>query len=455
MKASWKDTNELNEALGDNFDVAAGWADFNQKKEKKRPIPFWFWGTLSMIGLTLIVGLFYCQHKLSANHASVKVSSQLLLEEEPSTAVSYINIAANYSKEKQPSSVEGTKVISDRRSKVLKTLGGHTPITTTVLVSPKYAQSIIPLSTKNTFQKGNKKLQNHLLKDNMLAVKKTKQATTKLLSLKRNSIDYLPILLNPLVVVETKVVPTKHTQTIPITPDKKWALGLAYTYNRPERKINGADEEYQNLRQTGEQFLEQQQVSLSIAHSFNRTFFLSTGFTYGRYRSRLVEKIQTLQSPVTYDNVVVETQTQNNITNEVKGTAIGSQLSINQSTRYQLYQTLTIPVQLGVQLPLNRNWDVSLLSGVGLNVWQHSSGNTYASTLPNGEFTPINTLGYRSWGTVESISNVQLQRKITKQLNLNLGLQAKFDLTNRLQNNGGVSDKWKSYGLSIGISKTW
>jgi len=96
-----------------------------------------------------------------------------------------------------------------------------------------------------------------------------------------------------------------------------------------------------------------------------------------------------------------------------------------------------------------------LLSGVAVNVWQHASGNTYASTLPDGVFQPINALGYRSGGTIESSTNLQIQRKLSKHLNLNVGVQTKFDLTNRLQNNGEASDKWKSYGLSIGISKTW
>lgn len=463
MQEPWKDTNDLNKALGDDFDLVTGWAAFNKKKEKERPIPFWFLGACLMLGVTLVIGLCFYQNKLAANASSATIDASILVEKNSSIAVSSLKLMPDYMKGKeQIINEDNGGTIADSSSKDLKILESQqvrkqiTLTRSSLMIN--YAITPNTFTTQHLTQKTKKHPLNQPIKNNVLARKKTKQLTTKSFFPKRKTMDYLPIFLKPLVIKERiipAINPILSTHKIIPIPYEKWTLDLTYTYNRPKRKINGSNETYQNLRQTGEQFLEQQQIDLSITRSINRVLFLKTGLSYGRYRSRLVEKIQVLQSPVTYDNVVIETQTQNNITNEIKGTTIGSQLSINQSTRHQLYQTLAIPIQLGIQLPLKQDWKVSVFSGIAFNVWQHTSGNTYASQLPDGLFQPVSGLGYRSWGTVENISNLQIQRKIAKQLSLSLGLQAKFDVTNRLQNNQGVSDKWRSYGLSIGISKTW
>ncbi len=464
MHESWNDTNDLNEALGDDFDVAAGWEDFNHKKEKKRPIPFWLWGALSILGVTIFVYFFKGKHQQEiiqtiATNSSLTLNSNtsptIAIKDlnEKNLAVNTIenNRHTNFSKS---SNILRKAVRKNQKNSLIKsTLANEKNI-----LLPKIdAQLLLAKDYKPKLQHNTGLTTNNGSKNKI-----TTGATipySLMPSSRKDYINYLPSLIHPLTIERVVSIPQldnlSNLQTIPLANEKNWTLGLAYTYNSPKRVLKQNEEDYQNLRQEGEQFLEQQQVDFIATQSFNNGFFFSTGLTYGRYRSRLVEKIQVLQSPIVYNDVIIETQTQNNITNEIRGDAIGSQLSIKESTRYQVYQTLAIPIQIGMQIPIKRDWQLSFGTGVALNLWQHTKGFTYASTLPNGEFIPVASLGYRSAGTVEHISTLQLQKKITKDLRINLGLQTKFDLNNRMKKELGISDKWKSYGLSIGISRTW
>lgn len=440
---NWHDTDELDELLGGELDLDQAWSEFKKDKKKTRRIPIWWCfglGSILLLGVVWFAGN-YIKLKMDSKetaavllHPSVAIPSfekttlssdteQALPQKEVLSSANnsikgVITTQSSYlmtSRQKINANPDSQKLSSDRKSQDNKS-------TYSVL-----SQDWINANQNNSKISSDEKSQN----------KKATPLPSLSLYLSPQRLEKIPI---PYKIPLSKISPSFTS--------KKWSVGINYAIANAHRNLTGGRADYTQRRQE-EQFLEANRIELSITRDLSTYFFFQTGLAWTQYRSRIEENIQTITSPVQFENVITETQTKDNLTEEIIGTATGSQLIINRFTRYQRYQTLSIPVQLGVSLRLSSQWQLRASTGVLIGVLGQSAGNTFASALPDGVYQPVSELNYRTAGMLEGIGRLNLLRSFGKS-HVTVGLQGALDINNRFKDTTSGVDKFSNYGVQVG-----
>lgn len=435
-------TEELDELLGGELNLDQAWSEFNKDKKKTRRLPFWWCFGLGSSCLLGVLGVFMYlniqeqQTTMPIAHSSIyekiaKPSLQLLENKENNTST----------------------VVSSWTN---KEISNTTPLKTTPILVKKKRQTV-SVSTPS------------LEKNSDLTKKVNQVSKTPIKSL--NQVVTFPSSTEDQAeqrtIREVKSIATlafgltlQQEETISIVnkPHKvvnfpKWSIGLQYAWADANRTISGGQEAYTKRRQE-EQFLESNRIAILATRNLSNSLFLQTGFTLTQYRSKLVEEIQTITSPINYENVVIETHTQNNLTQELIGVAQGSQLAINRYTRYQRYQTFSIPLRFGVRFPIGSYWHLTASSGIAFSLYGQAKGFTISSTSPDGTYIPLEQLNYVKTGLLEGMGQLNIERSFGKTI-LSIGVQGNADLTNRFRNNVFGKDKFRGHGLHFGFRRAF
>ena len=440
---NWHSLDELDELLGSELNLDQAWSEFKKDKKKTRRIPIWWYfgfGSIFFLGLVLYFGN----------------SNNLKIDDKEIAANMLHDNAVIPCFENTPLSLEREKVTSQKEI---------TSSTTVALNKEHYSK----YKKRNTIQQVIEPsldqialLERHFFleeKDNSPAIISIKEKTIT------NPIVDENISNNAL--VEVAKIPALQSYLFPQRLDnisipsekhlpvlgKKWRGGINYTLARANRKLTGGQEAYIQRRQE-EDFLRMERIDFFVTRDLSNYFFFQTGLALTQYRSKIVDDIQTIISPVLYENVITETQTRDDFTQEIIGTTEGSQLTINRFIRFQRYQTISIPLRLGIRIPLSPHWQLTANSGVAISVFSKAKGFTFSSALPNGEYIPLAQLEYRKVGLLEGLSGVGVER-VFGNTTLNFGIQGTIDLNNRFNNKTSGVDKFSSYGIQIGLQRSF
>jgi len=436
---NWHNTDELDELLGRELDLDQAWSEFKKEKKPTRRIPFWWCFGLGSILLLGVVGYF-------GNYINLKMNGQETAANllHPSTAVPSFETSSSKKEKQATTSKENTT--SSNRTKLNKSKAKAERIPSIQKRNPSIVQTP-DLERKSQLVEQDRGVvidnteNNTPLKEEAL-INNTELEVTTIASLQsflfHDKIERIPV-------PEQTPPPTLNS--------KKWNIGIQYTLANAHRNISGGQEEYTQRRQE-EEFLESNRIELLVSRNLSTHLFFQTGLSLNQYRSKLMEDIQTITSPVRYEDVITETHTQNNITQEIRGIAEGSQLAINRFTRYQKYQTLSIPLRIGVRVPLSPSWSIAASSGISFSLYGQTKGLTIASAVPDGNYIPLSQLGYKKVGVLEGMGQLSIERSFGN-TTLNLGIQGAFDLNNRIKTTTSGMDKFRSYGLHFGIQRSF
>lgn len=460
---NWHNTDELDDLLGSDLDLDQAWSEFKKDKKKTRRFPIWWcfgFGSIFLLGM----GWFF-QNNISVEKEIEKPVGLELPSVTAIPSVEKVDLALIVEKDiSQEEILPITNTSTRKRSIVSKQKASTIRENESIVASPKFGQLAYSMtnnqkvnSSQGIQEASSKKTLKNVNSSYPVAILQTikSEANSQKIFISKELLNdkLVPLPLFPLTIPTQGVVQISIPNTPPTTSfSKKWGIGMTYLLANGTRSISDGEEAYTQRRQAEEQFLENNRIAFSVTKELSTSFFLQSGLILSQYRSKIEEDIQTLISPVEFEDVVIETHTQNDLTQEIIGTAQGSQLTINRFTRFQQYQTLSIPLQVGVQLPLSSYWQFRASTGVALSVYGQAKGHTFSSILPDGIYAPLSQLDYRKAGLIEGMGQLSLERSFGN-TSLSLGVNGSIDLNNRLKQATSGMDKFSSYGIQMGVHR--
>jgi len=466
MKAEKRNSikHKLHQDLGEDLDIDLAWEDFRQKKRKERLFPWWqYSGCLLIILGGLIAGIWL---KSVANKTSLVLADSAIKNAKEIVVIKPTTIEQESifppKSSIELSSEKAEKILNEAATisasiKLPKHPAPNDKIEVSPIITKSKQQQTINNPLKNTLTHFSIATNNSRSIDGQLSTKTTAnnplQTPNNALPITKKAsrlFEEVPLLFIPsaLLSIEQSELPLFIPKKL-VTPSL-WEIGLSYQLSTVNRHLKGTNTAYINRRNTNETFLEANQLQVAIRRKLTPRFYLQSGIHFERYRASIVDRFQTFE-PKVFENQVVEIIRDGTQVENVIGDVTGTQENFYINTRFQQYLATSIPIQLGIQRPLTNTLRIDFTTGIRLSIWHQHIGNTFQSATSIGTYQAINQLGYKNAGVITGLSSLSLSQKIGRYTKINLGMQAHYDLTNRLSDDAGNVDKFYGYGLQIGL----
>lgn len=485
----WYNIEELNESLGSDLDIDQAWARFRNKR-KRRVLPILipaFFG----IGI-LLFGIYFLTNPNQSSTSKTEVVENdvnyadlnTINDKEESHLNTYEKGLVLVDRDSINLTKTGSKVITNSSPQKISIQNENTIIqgnediaaasralTTSGEKLSSHNQKIRHNSLEDVYGMGQKATadQNEFVgvkaitKINQLDIHRSGKKDhfvneNIIVTYKGHKIKFYPLQLAP-VPDRVQFLTSNRAQYLPMlqmpteseySNDKpKWTVGLIHSIGMMNRSVK-SDLAYDKQRREEESVLESNHLQFSIGRNLGSRLHMSTGISLGHYRTKLTNQIQRIFSPEFYDNSVISTLTQNGITENVLGTAVGSKTVITENIRYQRYQNISIPIDLGFTIAQFNRWSIGLGLGMEYSIYSQVKGNTIESIFPTGEYIPIDELGYRSYGLMEGKYSLSVRRQIANHLFAHAGYTGRRDLNSRLVESETV-DLFGAHSFSFGL----
>jgi len=473
----WPNTEQFDELLGSELDLDQAWSEFKKDKKKTRRLPFWWcfaFGGILLLGIVGYFGGFINLKKENQERVAYIVDSPIVVPpveniplstpEKQSRRQIEQTVKTN-STNSTTSAITSTIALGRNEQKIVPSLKRERLLNLQNSVNVK-SKSERLLNFKNLVNVNSDPIpkleEKHGYKENSDLLSPKTSATRSIENQSVNNdkqsenaiLEVPPIasLVFNLSYERAEKFPLLYEKDYP-SNSKQWSLGINYSLANANRNLSEGLAAYTQRRQE-EKFLESNKLEIVLSKNLAKRFFFQTGVSLTQYRAKLAEEIQTITSPVLYEDVVTETHTKGNLTQEIIGIAEGSQVALNRYIRFQRYQMLSIPLRLGVRFPLSHKWQIAASSGIAISLFGQTQGQTFSSALPDGIYIPLTQLEYRTAGLLEGIGQVAIERSFGN-TSLSLGLQGTIDLNNRLTNTALGVDKFSNYGIHFGLRRTF
>jgi hypothetical protein len=197
----------------------------------------------------------------------------------------------------------------------------------------------------------------------------------------------------------------------------------------------------------GERNLESVSVGLNLGYALNERWHLSTGVHY-----------QWHNSVYRWNNTVKYTRPQQIVNFPVDGDSFITEDSnvieivlLTQNVRhYNSVKHWTIPLEVGVSMPLSRRWSYQSSLGVALLLRQTAQGKM--SSLEGRPDSTLFPLIYQRNFGVQLRTSVAFNWQLNRQWRLTVQPLLTFDASSRLTN---ANERWLSGGLQFGLVRYW
>ena len=265
-------------------------------------------------------------------------------------------------------------------------------------------------------------------------------------------------------IVEAQTLPNSNKKALPDFEkpayNNFWQIGIEYAYNIPQRELSsefigedtGGEYDYNLNRKNGEKMQEMQSFSLQLHRSFAKHLYFGTGLGINQYRSKIVDQIQLVESEL-LENQIIEIRTKNGVDTNIFGTVIATTTKLVQKTRYQKYRSLYIPLEIGLQFPIYKNWNIQMGTGLNYTLFHQAKGKTYNTAFVDGNYQALKENDYKIHGLLAGTANLKIGRNFGDNLNIMLGVNAQKDLNNRMKASTNAIDKFSGFGAELGIYK--
>lgn len=265
-------------------------------------------------------------------------------------------------------------------------------------------------------------------------------------------------------IVEAQTLPNSNKKALPDFEkpayNNFWQIGIEYAYNIPQRELSsefigedtGGEYDYNLNRKNGEKMQEMQSFSLQLHRNFAKHLYFGTGLGVNQYRSKIVDQIQLVESEL-LENQIIEIRTKNGVDTNIFGTVIATTTKLVQKTRYQKYRSLYIPLEIGLQFPIYKNWNIQMGTGLNYTLFHQAKGKTYNTAFVNGNYQALKENDYKIYGLFAGTANLKIGRNFGDNLNVIFGINAQNDLSNRMKASTNAIDKFSGFGAELGIYK--
>ncbi len=234
------------------------------------------------------------------------------------------------------------------------------------------------------------------------------------------------------------------------------ALGLSFSYGlniRALESTDNANDTWVEKRNQLEQAKDAYGVELFYQKFLTKRFFITAGLNYTRWTDQLNYEY-TEERMVSVEDVVVEIKYLSDGTiEEMLGTVDGTESQDYIATVWQKQNYLSVPILFGSHFSFDQKSGVNLALGVQVPIYRTVVGRTVDRSNTDYGIELINPEIFKKNGPVQFLANVSYVQSIGKTSSFHFGLKGGFDLSSRINESEGFTQKHYGIQLSTGIAK--
>ncbi len=242
-------------------------------------------------------------------------------------------------------------------------------------------------------------------------------------------------------------LPTKPIKTT-------WSFGLSSGISITKRHLDPKTSQYVNYRNIHEKPLETFSHDLEISYNYNR-FIISTGLRLNRTTEWFTGQDITIERREIKSDSAFFHQN-NGLTSYFSGNL---KQTITSGTDIKSPNTLTryyIPLSIGYQLPVAKNWHLHPYFGINFNFYTRYAGISVDETLQfiYKEANRFEDL-YVAYGNHSFFTGINLEVYQNKDWTLFCGLRYQHDIFTVIRDLHNISQKYNTLGVNVGARYTF
>lgn len=238
--------------------------------------------------------------------------------------------------------------------------------------------------------------------------------------------------------------------------DPRNALGLSVSYGLNIRAIESTDDAndtWIEKRNQVEQAKDAYGIELFYQKFLTKRFFITAGLNFTRWTDQL-NYAYTEERMVSLEDVVVEIKYLSDGTiEEMLGTVDATETQDYIATVWQKQNYLSVPILFGSHFAFDQRSGVNLALGVQVPIYRTVVGRTVDRLNSDLGIELIDPEIFKNNGPVQFLANVSYVQSIGKTSSFHFGLKSGFDLSSRINESEGFTQKHYGIQLSTGIAK--
>jgi len=475
MRKNWLE-EKLYQRLKDkpaDLDLDLAWKELEAKrypkKDRRKSGFLWTFGGLILV--LFLSSLFFSNKELLQNNKKLLVDNALI-ETSELTKKSKIEIfsepvqtqitqTSKTDQKDQTANLKSTKEVITHN----KTIASNNKKTTEKnTLSKQLENSRISLANQTIYQ-GNSQ-DNGI--DNYApvgVVSNTDNSTGIIASLNETNLSALQFAqisgleINPFETDRSKLVLEEPDRPLHVVKHKKALrkrLGLAMTYGNMNGQLEGTRElsPVNSLRNELEKPLDRFDIGLSYDFFIKKNVYITTGLNFEQYTSSFTQIFQSSEVLSVTDTITIILDPE--ASPQYLFGEVDQRLKYQRSN-YLKYRTISVPIGIGLNLPIAKTIDFNITSGLNIGFFTINNGEFIRYEQEFEELADLNDSYYKKSGILGGFAQIGFDKHLG---NWSVGVGAKYneDLTSRIDSNelNGTLDlnqKLSSVGLNFNIKR--
>lgn len=433
---------------GSTIDVDSFWAsiegevkDINEKKKKKRIVPFFFLGLAALSLVSVLSGIYFFDYK---NNISIDKSEKQILENQKTKEADLVSMKEE---------LNDVLLFENHNSET--SINKNQDLNSTVSNFQESQKTELLFGQNNTdfiLETSKNEVETEPKKEFEKVIQKKKIGSPEIIELKTTS---LPQASTPFNSFDLENLEFLTSQKHEFNHKKTWefSLGIQGGINFANRSLEGIDidtENYIELRNRTESSGIGFQVGLKTGLKHRSGFNFSTGISLTQISERFKFKGSTFKRVMVENGVTAYEITINMDTIPVFGDFEYDQEIVHNTNFKNQYRLFEIPLLIGYQVDFDK-WAWGIQTGVFANISMQTTGIIFN---PKNEFAYLETEQADFFSSNIGMSYyIGGEGKYSLNDNIALTVSPHFRLfPNSFTNNkNGISQKYSLAGLNLGI----
>ena len=243
-------------------------------------------------------------------------------------------------------------------------------------------------------------------------------------------------------------------------PDFKPAWPGAYFYGNanmymPSEKLSSPSGEFNNLisqRRETESPLPSFALELGGGYEFHSGIFVQAGIMLNRTNIKFLYRKEDIINTTT--SIVIDTiyNSEGEVTAINKDTSVIHEVGVREVSGTNRFNTIDIPVWVGMAYPLNEKFNLRASMGMALNISASSSGKMVDYEGEPYDYNSTDNPMFKSNYGLSYMGALALESKINEHLSFDAGLNFRYFTKNiNIEETNPVNQKFLNFGLTAGL----
>ena len=236
------------------------------------------------------------------------------------------------------------------------------------------------------------------------------------------------------------------------------AIGISVSYGLNIRSLESLisyNDQWVDKRNQLEQAKDVYGIELFYQKFLTERFFISTGLNYTRWIDQLSYEY-TEERMVSIDDVVVEIKyLSDGSIEEILGTVEAMESQDYFATVWQKQSELSVPILFGSHIALDRNSGISIAGGIQIPVYRSLDGKTIEKNNDFYGIEQIDPSSFKKSGPLQLLGDLRYFQSLGPSNRFQIGIKSQYDLTSRINEGEGISQKHFGFQLTTGLVKVF